>query len=1359
MKSRISFILFLFCPFLFADGGFDIRYLTNNEGLSNSSINCIFQDSDEILWFGSWDGLNIYNGKEFKVYKPEPGNPLSISNNVIRDIVETASGLYWISTDMGINRFDLREGSFKRYFTDSLKSEITNEHSFLIAADSGGRLVASVYRQGLYFYDDHNDKFLQLNIGDRLNIKNILFDNSDQLWIHTDERELLRLSFNGDSANGVVRDVEAFELLKVVESFFNGGAAGLFMQAADRAIYRYDIERESIIRYNFNYPDIGMVRDISCVDSLLYLGSEKGLYRYDLKLGEMEAIIENNSILSLTAGSQGILWVGTDNRGIGRIVPTREKFVTYSPLNLPGFGRSAVRAFCEDGAGSLFVGTKGKGLYRFEREKRGGRLELKDRYDSDDGLVSNSIYTVVSDQDGTIWIGSDGNSINYIVGSSENIYQLAFSGDQEKKSLSSIYAILADGENRLWVGTSGYGMYRLKIDKSSHPYRIIDYKQYIYSDGENSISNNIVYSILGDGDNLLIATRGGGVNRFNIDKETFEVIGPSEYDGEYSSSSDVLCLHNDNRGNIWAGTSMGLFRLSYDSFGNILSSGYNEMNGMPNNTIHGILQDRLDNIWVSTNRGLAKLSCHGDSLNITSYFSMDGLQDNEFSDGAYYASSGGSLFYFGGINGFNEFNPLEVIDETNIPKLMLDAFYVDNRRCNIGQFLVERGGREVLTLSYDQSSVSLHFVNLDYLAGEKCEISYMLEGHQSDWVNIGRSNTIVFTNLPKGNYLLKVKNSNAYGVWSKNFFTLPFKVNPPWWETGFAYTIYSLILVLIAFAVWKIVSYRLRVRENNRIIELEKQQTEQIHQAKLSFFTNIAHEFSNSLTLIYSPCEKLLRERQSDSLIRKYLQIIKANSERMQNLIQQLIEFRKAEGGHLKLTEEIVDIPEMIRYIVDSFLDMLEEKKIECELIFQPEDIQWITDSSSLEKILFNLISNAVKYTPLDERIEIRVEIIDGLLTISVTNRGVGISEEYHEHIFDRFEVLNRFEKQASFTMQSRHGIGLAICKSLTEVLGGDIAVDSDGESYASFILKLPQLSVGDSVETDEVGKSEPTVTGRERDGSHDIKADGDQYKDDSGSKKKKGERELILIVEDDLQIREMIKELLNEKYEIVEASNGMEAIEITNQQLPRIIISDIIMPVMDGVEMVKKIRSNSRTSHIPIIFLSSKSDIESQIEGYETGVDAYLGKPFNVRHLEALIESLLIRMKRMRDYSDSPVSVMEHFEGRLIDREDKELLMRINTVLQDNIDNENLSIGFIANEVAVSRMQLYRKIKEITGLTPTEYIRSLRLKYAEKLLRTTNRTVQEIIYLSGFNNKGYFYRVFARKHNKTPVEYRNSAE
>lgn len=1330
---------------------YDIVKLTNNDGLSNSSINDIYQDSNGLMWFGSWDGLNIYNGREFKVFKPESGNAQSISNNIIRDIIEENKSVHWIATDRGINRMNMHKNTFERFFVDAEYQMISGENSFLIAKNSSGVIFAGINERGLFYFNNKTQQFVRFPKVKNYRLKKMFFDQDDNLWIYGDENALFKIVFiKGGTTEPKIRNTVEFQHLKNIESVFYNSNNEIWIQTLEGRLHSYKISEGLLIDYP-NEIKPGIIKSIIFTENTQLWGTANGLFRFNPAQKQIECIVSDISVLSLCRGTQQIIWVGTDMQGVWQLSPSRESFKSYSTKNIPSFGNSAVRTFFEEPNHTLWVGTKGSGIYTINQKSNELKSLINQRFTTANGLLSNSVFTIVKGQGSEYWIGTDGRGINYYDLKTKRIQTLYVPENIfQNVNLTSVYSILPMDKNILWVGTSGYGMYKLEIDRSTTTYKIASYRQYIFEKNKKSLSNNIVYSIIpNNNDYLWIATRGGGLNRFDKRTETFETYRYSSNNSGSISSDDILCLYKDQSGYLWAGTSMGLNKLLRYEKGIPVFARFTEKEGMPNNTIHGILEDKEHNLWLSTNKGLAKMMKDGNGYRIISYFQKDGLQNNEFSDGAFYESPYSLQLYFGGINGFNMFNPLEITHSSYMPSLLLDAFYVDNTETNLSDFLTSKKAGETLVLSYKNKSFSFKFIPLDYLSGSKCEISYLLDGYQKDWIHLGTSNTIVFSNLPKGHYTLKVKCSNADKLWGSQYFSLPIVMMPPWWASNTAYVIYAILFIIISLAVKRFIKYQLAVRNDIRMKELEKQKIEEIHQAKLRFFTNIAHEFSNSLTLIYGPCEQLLRTHSTDGITRKYINIIKSNSERMQSLIQQLIDFRKAETGHLKLEIEQVDIIELVKFVADNFMDILEQKKIYFNMTFLPNDIIWQTDRNSIEKVLFNLISNAGKYTPEEENIDVRIEIQSDELYISVTNTGVGIKPEYQKNIFDRFEVLNRFEKQVSKGLETRNGIGLALCKNIVEVLQGTIEVESDGSTFTTFKVKIPKPQMEESAlqlpPTQKHTEKQPIeATSINQQAKEQIFIPDTQ---------KEG---LVLIIDDEKEIRGLLNDFLSEKYEIAEAANGQEAIEVMKIRMPIMIICDVIMSVMNGVEFVKIMKQQELTRHIPIILLSSRGTIENQIEGLEVGADAYLSKPFHPRHLEALIENTLHRNKAVLDYSESAYAALEQFEGKLVRKEDKELMLMITKIIQEHIENESLSLDFIASETAHSKMQLYRKMKEIAGITPTEFIRSIRLKHAERLLKTTNRTVQEIMYNCGFNNKAHFYREFSKKYHLTPKEYRN---
>ncbi len=1343
MKKIISSVCFLFLfSHLWADMPLSARFLTNNDGLSNSSVNCILQDSSKLIWFGTWDGLNLYTGSNLRIFKPNPAVPGSISNNIIRDIVQEQNGTLWIETDNGINRYHPGNKSFDHFLISN--ASIFKEHSYLICKNSRDQLFASVYESGIFFFSKKKNDFIRLDAEGIKDAKKIFFDNHDQLWVFTYKNELHRINLNysGNDQFPSIASTRKAETGKNIESvFYNHIRDQIWIQDKSNLIFFVDPSNGKVKESDLQVRE--PLASVLFLHGQSWIGTTSSLYEADETSGQIHLRWKNISVLSILKDSQGTLWVGTDAQGVLMLTRPKEKFLHFSSGNVPDLGTSPVRAFFEDAGGALWVGTKGNGLHLIS-ENRNGTMENR-RFTPENGLLSNSVYALAGEPGKELWIGTEGNGLNYYDFSTKKLFTLKTGSPI---NLVSIYSIYRQDDTTLWIGTSGYGLYRLRIDRKTHPYSIKEQTQYIYRNHGNSLTNNVVYSIIPDNSGYLwIGTRGGGLNRLDIGSQTFENYRYDPSNDQSISNDDILCLYKDKQNTLWVGTSNGLNKLEKLSDKTASFRRYSEKDGIPNNTIHGILSDAEGNLWLSSNKGLSKLNPDKDK--VIAYFQSDGLQNNEFSDGAFYSSPQSSMLYFGGINGYNQFDPLKISKDSYMPPLYLDAFFINNEEVDLADYMIKENNSGKLKITYQQKFFSFKFIPLDYLDAIKCKLSYRLQNYNKEWIDLGTSRTIVFSNLPAGNYVLHVRCSNADKEWSEHVFSLPIRIFPPWWLSWYAYLIYFVLIAALVYFLHRISRNRIEMRHRLELTKLENQQAEEIHQAKLRFFTNIAHEFCNSLTLIYGPSEQLLRFTDNDSSSRKYLNIIKSNAERMQGLIQQLMEFRKAETGYLEIHVESVDIPELIKYTTDHFIEMAEQKKINFTVHIDPAVDHWPTDRSCFEKILFNLLSNAFKYTPEQGNILLQITMKDKTLQMSVSNTGPGIKEDDQKQLFNRFTILDQLENQVLKGYETRTGIGLALCKTLVNLLQGEITLHSEPNKDTTFTVSLKPLIINDKKERKEEFPISSAIAHPEKQKTYAI-LQSEKYLSSER------EKPCILIIEDDPEIRMLLTDILQAHYEIMTASAGKEAFELLQDSTPDLILCDVIMPGINGIEVVKQLKQQEVTAHIPIIFLSSEGSVESQIEGLRVGADAYLTKPFHTRHLEAAIEQLLNRQQNMKEYFRSPISSIENMEGRPVHKEEKEFIIRLTKIVTENIDNEKLSLDTLSNEIGVSKIQLYRKLKDIKGETPTEFIRKIRLKQAEKLLKTTNKTVQEIMYSCGFNNKAYFYREFSKVYNQTPKEYRN---
>ena len=1264
-----------------------VRQITNQDGLTNSSVNMIFQDHSGRVWFGTWDGLDRYDGVHIRSFFPAAGNPATLSNNVIREMVELPDGSLWVATDRGVDCYSPESERFRRFFPDAQIS--VAEHSFHLAAGPDGTVTALVDGHGLFALRD--SVFVRTAPLPVRKILQVAVDREGRLWMLGEDGRVF------------------CDKAPVLD-----GVDFLYYDAATQQVWVQDASGyHALDGPAFSLPG-ARIRCAASDGAYQYLGTSQGLFRLDPSGGALSCILPDVPVLSVACGIQGIVWVGTDMHGVWQLSPLPYDLGAQTGL----FGGNAVRCFVQEPSGKLAVGTKGSGIYLFSADTR-----LAGRLTTADGLLHNAVYCLQDDGE-VVWIGTDGKGLNYQDKHSRQLMTLRM---PDSLQVASVYAIQPMGRDTLWVGTSGHGLFRLSLDRSTHPFRVRESRQYT----PEQLGNGVVYSLLPTWHgSLFVGTRGAGLQIVRRETDQLSRL-------LYAVDDDILCLARGSDASLWVGTSMGLYRYG-QGWEDVTR--YSMEDGLPSNTIHGILEDSAGEIWVSTNNGLARL--RQEDRRIVTYHLADGLQDNEFSDGAYY--SYGGWFFFGGIKGFNAFDPLAVGKVTFMPNLVLDEVYVDNERRLLQDLLQEDRGRTKLLLDAGNRSLSLHFVPIDYLQAQDCELTYRMLGLSDKWIRLGDSHVVAFSNLPPGDYTLEVRCSNADKEWGPQVFSLPVRKLAPWWRTLLAQYLYAAALLLLLLYVVLRIRLYIRRQRREQAAKAERQQAEAVHEAKLDFFTNIAHEFSNSLTLIYGPCQALKQSARMTGTEERYLNSILSNSDRMRGMIQQLISFRKAETGHLSIRIGKVDLVALIAQETSYFREQMARSEVTFTLDAPPEGLIWTADGDSMEKIVFNLLSNAVKYTPARERIRIVLNPHEDRLEMDVTNTGVGIPLDKQASLFDRYEVLTRFEK-ALAKGRTSNGIGLSLCKSLVELHKGSIDLRSDGSTYTTFHLELPLLPVETDalyqihkeevpagVEADPVAEELPLVASA---------------------------RDLVLVVDDEPDIRAFLRKTLEPEFAVVEAGNGQEALALLAQELPKVVVSDLSMPGMDGAAFLKALRADPRTRHIPFILLSGQGTDKTPIEALESGADAYLDKPFHPRHLLARIHRLLGRDAEVIAYSQSARAAVGQFAGKEMKKADRELLQAITEVILSRLDDESLSGAQVAQAVSISEMQLYRKLKALVEMTPTEYIRSLRLDRAAQLLVSGNKTVQEIMYACGFVTKTYFFREFSRRFGVSPGEYRRQSQ
>lgn len=837
---------------------------------------------------------------------------------------------------------------------------------------------------------------------------------------------------------------------------------------------------------------------------------------------------------------------------------------------------------------------------------------------------------------------------------------------------------------------------------------------------------------------LYLGSRGGyGLVRFNLLTKKYEFI-PMNNAGN-RAVGDVLCMCYSKDSTFYLGASSGMTQMKLHSGNPAEVRQYSRIDGIKNDMVHGILEDSDGCVWLSTNKGLTKYNPHNRFFH--NYESPD-LDVTEFSDDAYWKCPYTGKLFFGGINGVIWVDPQNDRQENYKPALHFFEMKMGHETHSLYDYTDQKTG--YVTIPPNISTFSISFVATDYIHGENYEYSYLLENYNTSWTELQKDNEVVFTKLPYGNYVLKVRYKNdVFDSDAKEYF-LHIRVLPPWYRGSWAMIAYGLVLATICLGIVYWLRRRIVEKQAEVARKIREEQKEKLYEAKLNFFANITHELCTPLTLINGVNDyiKISADRLADGKLEKYARILGENVTNLNELIQEILDIRKIEEvGFSHIQIKRVSVSSLIRKQCESFIPVAEQNGINFTFSDVDKPVYWNTDVPSLKKIIRNLVSNAFKYTEQKGTIDVSVRIENESLIIKVYNTGKGIAEADLKTIFDRFHILGDLDGNNYTQMTSRNGLGLFICHSMVQLLRGEINVESKEGESAGFIVTLPYLEVEemdlDEQADEEVPVAQPVVSAVAAETTGNIG------------------NPVILVVDDNRDIVWLIKETLSSEYAVREAFNAEEALALMDQQTPDLIITDIMMPSMDGFALISRIKSDKFTRHIPLIVVSAKVSESEQAEGLDLGADVYLTKPFSSVVLHSVVNRLMANKKELKDYYYSPESAYEQSGGQLIHQEDKEFMDSVTAIIKENLAQDTLRPELIADKLGMNTRALYRRFKKISLLTPSDFIKDYRMMHAARLLVTTNLSVQEIIYQVGISNKSYFYREFSAKYGVTPGEYR----
>lgn len=1326
-----------------------------SDGLSHPMVNDIVKDSNGLVWFATSSGLNRFDGYSIKIYRNVPGDTSSLKVDDVTRIFEGPDGLLWVYSHFGNAIYNPRTDLFYHNTLSFLQDlSITEGLITSIEKDRAGNFWFIHFNRGLFRYSPGTGETIQLFHTDSDSsslaterIADINEDSEGNIWI---------LHHNGifekadkHSLKIVYRNTElqqqhagaAFEYRLMVDSdndlwICSDKTTGAFYFDADeKVIHNFSttskVKLSSGIIRNFVQDDLGRIWIGTGLDGINIINKKDFSVTYLRNDEEDDKSISENSIQSMYKDNEGIVWIGTYKNGISFFHPNIFRFRQYKAHKTGrGLPFDHVQSIAEDKDENLWIGTDGGGLIRYDR-KRNTFHQFTHNPNNANSISSNVVISLWPNRDNSIWVGTYAGGLNKFDGKNFKHYR---HNAAHPKSIGddNVWEIYQSTTGKLWLGTlkAGIDVFDESNGEFAH-YKVGDI---------NSVHSPYVPAIMEDNEGNMWFGTGYGLEVLNKESNRFIHYLHDIKNPRSISSNRILCVFQDSRGLIWIGTQSGLNL--YDKKRNEFQVFIHE-HGLRQDIILTLVEDDDHNIWMSTPGGLTKMvvnpTADGSYLfDFVNYDASDGLISGTFLENAAVKCKNGELA-FGGSDGFNIFHPREIRGDTTKPKIIFTDFKVFNKSVAIGEAINDNVILEQsiayqgeVTLQPSHNFFSVTFAALNYFHPEKSKYRYLMEGFNSDWITTDASRReATFTNLDPGEYTLKVQASNSDGQWSGETAVLKIIVLPPFWKSGSAFVLYGILFVAALLLVRWVIVTRERI---NFKLEQQKNEVERmkaLDEMKIRFFTNVSHEFLTPLTLILTPIERLLA-KTTNAEEKNHFRLIHRNARRLLHLVNQLLDLRKIEVQKVKLNLSQDDIVGFVRELVDSFSDLSDKKHIDLRFHSSVQNLKMVFDHDKVEKIVFNLLSNAFKFTPENGKVSVSLscDAEETFLKIDVQDTGIGIPADKVNKIFERF-----FQNDLPDSIVNPgSGIGLSITYEFVKMHGGFITVQSEPGKGSCFSVLLPiNLEQSRTISTHAVMRTEV----EESDAVNISSVD---------------EKPVLLLVEDHEDFRSYLRDNLKNSYAVIEAANGKAGLAKALDIIPDLIVSDVMMPEMNGVELCRRLKTESATSHIPVILLTARNADEQKIEGFQSGADDYITKPFNfdvlLHRIRNLIERRLLFQKHFNKHFDVKASEVQ------ITSLDEKFIQNAIRVVEENLGNRDFSVEQMSRLMAVSRVLLYKKILSLTGKTPTDFIRTIRLQRAAQLLEKSQYTISEIAYEVGFNDPKIFSRHFKEQYQMLPSAY-----
>lgn len=1375
LKKYIILVFLLFSNFfnlLAQDSGLYFEQINDNEDFSQSMISSMAQSKKGFIWIGTENGLFRYDAYNFYRYIRDKDSKGSLSNNHVNAIFEDSSENLWIGTNHGVNRYNKNSDNFTQIDVSTTKGGKSYISSF---AEDGNK--------NLWIGTFGGVKRLNKKTNHLDNIKsdsNFILNQSRVLSLFYDKQYgiLVGTSTGIQCFDPMTSDMKALpkglqnnkEFLRAKIWKISKEANGdLWFATENQGVFYYSKSGDSLLQYKNSFNNSksissNWISDIVSVDeNTTWFATKDGLNVFDKRTKNFtrhkhnplhNSSLSDNDVKCFLKDKNGCIWAGTSAGGINFYNKANSNFSNIGEAIKPNFGlnNAIVSAVLKQNSDALWVGTYGGGLNYLDLKNKIASSYIVDQKDE---KKTKNIITALADNGSNQLLCGTFNGLYQFDKNTKQFKAISLSANGLVEDERPITSLMVDNE-AIWIGTNGNGIKRVLKDGTVENYR---------ADGSpNSLSDNFVMDLEDRKNGIWVATQ-NGLNYFDKSLKKVTKIYKTNTKKRIGNNS-LTVLFTDSKGRLWIGADYdGLFYLDEKTETFFT---FNKANGFTDTAIKSIAEDAQGNLWVSSEDVLYKIKIKKQPLKakedfeITKYSVRDGVSAKQFSYNCGIRLNDSQLA-FGTTKGLTVFNSQKIFKSPNDGEIVLTKLIVNNEIVNSGaeNSILEKTISETseIRINYDQDYIGLEFSSLNFVNPKKSKYAYKLEGNSNndEWHNTGTQNRINLSNLNPGNYLLSIKSANEDGSWNPKIKTLKIIVSPPWWRSWVAYSIYALLFIFGTYVIVKFINNRVKLKRELLLEHIENERKQEIFNMQLNFFTNISHEIRTPLTLIKGPVEELLASSQNDSKTEAKLKTIQQNSDRLLKLVNELLDFRKAEKGHMRMYCEKQDIVAFCFEIFESFKGLAIEKNIEYKFVLNSNSIHVYFDKNQMEKVIFNLLSNAFKFTKKNGKIVFAVEqgsVAENKVFIRIKDNGIGIPENSKSNIFNRF-----FQVDDRGVHNMGSGVGLALSKSIVELHKGEISIPAEKESWANTVFQIALLLGDAHLAHDQIVETTTGVNNYLIDAENvppkpriSFEEDAEVMANDIDLQKK-----TVLIVEDNDEVRQFILNILIEDYNVLDFSNAMDAISYMEKEIPDLILSDIMMPEMDGLEFCKYIKTNESTNHIPVILLTAKASTDNKIEGLSTGADAYISKPFSIKVLKLSIQNLLSSKEILRlKYSGNFIV------GSDLDKlttPEELFIKKLMKVIEENLENPDFDVNMLVNEIGMSRTILYKKVNSLTSHSVASLIKHVRLKKASDIILNTTYPISEVAFMVGFNDRKHFSREFKKVYKLSPTVYKSSQE